>query len=224
MATVLVRHDPALIQIGTALQALAKASTISEVKAIRDTAEAAEIYAKRRQLGEEAENLAYKIKILALAKLGELLKAAKATGALNEGAAKTGGPGRGHKRGSDSAPRFRDPRPTLASLKIDKKTSALAQQLASLPTKTRDAIADKEQMLSRALEQARGRRHPSDAGEDIREVKKELTSEWARAFAHIVNATDVQQQLADLHAHFKHRDRAATARLIVIEAHNVCRR
>jgi hypothetical protein len=79
-------------------------------------------------------------------------------------------------------------------------------------------------MLSRALEQARGRRHPSDAGDDIREVKKELTSEWARAFTHIVNATDVQQQLADLHAHFKHRDRAATARLIVMEAHKVCRR
>ena len=46
---------------------LAKASTIAEVKPSRTPAEAAEIYAKRRQLGEEAEHLAYKIKILALA-------------------------------------------------------------------------------------------------------------------------------------------------------------
>jgi hypothetical protein len=100
----------------------------------------------------------------------------------------------------------------------------MAQQLASLPTKMRDAIADKKQVISRALTAARGRRHPSDAGEDIREVKKELTSEWARAFTFTVNATDVQQQLADLHAHFKHRDRAETARRIVTEAHKVCRR
>ncbi len=224
MATVLARRDPALIQLAVAYRALAKASTIREVKAIRDTAEAAELYAKRQQLGEEAEHLAYKIKILALAKLGHLLTAAKAAGALSQGAARTGGPGRGHKRGSPAAPRLRDPRPTLASLKIDKKTSMMAQQLASLPAKTREAIADKAQVLSRALTAARGHRHPSDAGEDIREVKQELTSAWARAFTFIVNATAVQQQLADLHAHFHHRDRAETARQIVAEAHKVCRR
>jgi hypothetical protein len=224
MSTALIRRDPALIQLTSATRALAKASTIPEVKAIRDAAEAAEVYARRRQLGAEAEDLAYKIKILALAKLGDLLKAAKAAGDLNEGTARTGGPGRGHKRGSATAPRFRDPRPTLASLKIDKKLSMQAQQLASLPMKTREAIADRDQALSPALTAARGRRHPSDAGDDIREVKKELTSEWVRAFTFTVNAKEVQQQLADLYAHFNHRDRAETARRIVAEAHKVCRR
>jgi hypothetical protein len=208
----------------SALQALGKASTLSEVKAIRDTAEAAEIYAKRQQLGKEAEDLAYKIKILALAKLGELIQDAKSADALNTGAAATGGPGRGHKRGSTLAPRFRDPRPTLASFNIDKKTSMMAQQLASLPMKVRHAVANKEQRLTRALEARRGPRHPSDAGPDIREVKKELTSQWATAFAFIVNKVDVQAQLAELHAHFKHRDPAETARRIVLEAYNACRR
>ena len=224
MASALIRRDRALIQLVAARHALERASTIPDVKTIRDAAEAAELYAKRQQLGEEAEHLAFKIKILALAKLGHLLKAAKAAGELNEGAAKTGGPGRGHKRGSPLVPRLRDPRPTLASLKIDKKTSMVAQQLASLPAKIRDAVADKEQALGQALTAARGHRHPSDAGEDIRDVKHELTSAWARAFTFTVNATDVQQQLADLHAHFKQRDRAETARRIVAEAHKVCRR
>src|SRR5688572_8595457 len=66
MTTALIRRDAALFQIDAARHALERASTIVEVKAIKDTAEAAEIYAKRRQLGEEAEHLAYKIKILAL--------------------------------------------------------------------------------------------------------------------------------------------------------------
>ncbi len=79
-------------------------------------------------------------------------------------------------------------------------------------------------MLSQALQAARTRRHPSDAGDDIREVKKELTSEWTKAFAFIVNFADVQTQLADLHTHFRHRDRAETARRIVAEAHKLCRR
>ena len=223
MPTALIRRDAALVQLNAARQALAKASTIAGVKAIKDTAEAAEIYAKRQQLGEEAEHLAYQIKVLALGKLGDLLKAAKAAGALNQGAAKTGGPGRGHKRGSAAALRFRDPRPTLASLKIDRKTSMVAQQLASLPMKTRDAIAKKEVVLSQALQMARTRRHPSDAGADIREVKKELTGGWAKAFAFIVNFADVQTQLDELHIHFKHRDPAETARRVVREAHKLCR-
>jgi hypothetical protein len=79
MDEALIRRDPALVQMYAARQALARASTIPEVKAIKDMADAAEIYAKRRQLGEEAEALAYKVKILALEKLGHLLTQARKT-------------------------------------------------------------------------------------------------------------------------------------------------
>lgn len=114
---------------------------------------------------------------------------------------------------------------TLADLKIGRKISMRAQQFAELPAKTQQAVANKQQSLTKAVHDAKGdRRHPSDVGPDIRQVKKDLTSRWARAFTFAVDYAAVQQQLEELHAHFKHQDRADTARRIVTEAHRLCRR
>ena len=43
-------------------------------------------------------------------------------------------------------------------------------------------------------------------------MKKALTSEWTRAFTWAVNFTDVQQQLADLQGHYKHRRGISSSR------------
>jgi hypothetical protein len=61
MTTALIRQDAALIQIDAARHALAKASTIADVKAIKDTAE---IYARRQQLGQEPDALVASVKEL----------------------------------------------------------------------------------------------------------------------------------------------------------------
>jgi hypothetical protein len=66
--------DTAIIQIYAALKALAMASTVAEVKDIRDKAEAIRLYVKQRDGSLEAQNLAAELKVRAERKLGELLK------------------------------------------------------------------------------------------------------------------------------------------------------
>ncbi len=99
-----------------------------------DTAGAAEIYAKRQQLGEEAISYAHAVKIEALAQLGQMLLSMK----KNKGA--KGSKGK-QFTGSLVEP-VKDTTPTLAELKIDKKTFMVAQQLAGMPEDIRTAIAE----------------------------------------------------------------------------------
>jgi len=78
----------------------------------------------QQQLGEEAIGYAHAVKIEALARLGELLKATeRASGAEGIGQPKCAVPGR-----------YRTQPPTLSTLGLSKKTSMIAQQLAALPT------------------------------------------------------------------------------------------
>jgi hypothetical protein len=57
------------------------------------------------------------------------------------------GPGRG-KAGVKAGPAFSSA-PTLAELGISKKVSSVAQQLADLPTQTREAIAQRETTIAK---------------------------------------------------------------------------
>jgi len=121
------------------------ATTVQQAKIIADVAAAQQVFASRQQLGYAVIGYAHEIKTYALAKLGELLhEMPKATGAIGRP-----GPGRG-KRGADREPRFEQP-PTLAELGVDKKTAAIAQQLAALAEPDRAAIAKRETPL-RTLE------------------------------------------------------------------------
>lgn len=97
---------------------------------------AAEVYAKRQQLGEEAINHAHSIKVYALQKLGEMLKATE----RNQGAKGIG----------KSAVPKENHTPTLLELGIDKKISALAQKVAALPQAKVDELAAKVETISRA--------------------------------------------------------------------------
>jgi hypothetical protein len=68
------RQSTALAQLDKARQMLAESRTLSEVKKIRDIAEAAKVYAKAAKLGRETQNIAAEICILATCKAGEILK------------------------------------------------------------------------------------------------------------------------------------------------------
>ena len=69
-----VQSDAVVVSLMRASTALAEAKTIQQTKKIMDVAAAAEIYARRQHLGDEAEALAVSIKVEALRKLGLLGK------------------------------------------------------------------------------------------------------------------------------------------------------
>lgn len=143
--------DIVLARLDTARHALAEAKTIQETKKILDVAAAAEILAKRQKLGEEAINYAMSIKVEALAQLGRMLKETpKATGRLY--------------RGTELAPR--EDIPTLADMGLDKKTSKLAQDIASLPDDKLEAVKQGVVTLSSATNKQR-REKMKDKYDDI---------------------------------------------------------
>lgn len=120
-----------------ARMALSEAKTIQQTKLIVDTAAAAEIYARRQKLGEEASDLALSIKIEALRKLG---------GMLEQTPRHVGG--RPEKTGTETE---LVSAPTLAELGLSKKESALAQKLNALPEKDYQQVRDGNISVAKAI-------------------------------------------------------------------------
>lgn len=137
MNTDIIQHDPVIVRLMQAGTALAEAKTMQHTKAILDVAAAAEIYAKRQQLGEEAIGIAHSVKIEALRKLGEMLKATP----KNEGQI---------RRGTKMEPRENQPQ-TLAELGLDKKTSSIAQKLADLPDEAFEQVRNGHETVAKAI-------------------------------------------------------------------------
>ena len=140
---VAVQHDSVVVSLQRASTALAEAKTIQQTKQIIDVATAAEIYAKRQELGEEAIGIAHSIKLEALRKLGEILKDTP----KNEGAKGLIG---GGTRGSKKEPRVNDAL-ILAQLGLDKKTSSIAQKLANLSDEAFGQVRDGHETIAKAI-------------------------------------------------------------------------
>ena len=138
-------EDGVVAQLDIARTALAEAKTIQETKKILDVASAAEIYAKRQQLGEEAIHYATSIKVEALAQLGRMLKETP----RNKGAA-----GAGINQYTKEVQSQNDTTPTLANLGLDKKTSKLAQDIAELPEEQLEAVKTGVITLAKAFSKA----------------------------------------------------------------------
>jgi len=137
----IVEADAVAVSIARARAALAEAKTLQETKHVLDTAAAAEIYARRQKLGEEAQKLAYGIKVEALRKLGEMLAATERnTGA--RGARKSAVPPGNHA-------------PTLADLGLTKKESFTAQRLAALPEEDFRQVREGHMSVKRAIAPSR---------------------------------------------------------------------
>ena len=127
-----VKADLMVVQLDRARTALAEAKTIGETKKVMDMAHAAQIYARRQQLGEEAMAYALAIKIEAMRKLGEILQ------------------GNGIHRGGS---KFREG--ILNDLGIDGKTSMVAQQLAAMPVDQFEQVREGVQTVSEAMKTVR---------------------------------------------------------------------
>jgi len=142
LATKVVK-DKVIATLMRAEHGLKQAVTIHQAKVVADVAAAQQVFATRQRLGEDVIGYAHQIKIHALARLGDLLKEMpKATGVVGRSK-------RGMTRGSSGVPRVVEP-PTYADIGLSKKTAAVAQQLASLPEATREAIAKREQTIAQA--------------------------------------------------------------------------
>jgi hypothetical protein len=114
-------NDLIVSRIDKARLLLAEASSAVDAKKVADVARAAEVYARRQKLSEEAIAYATAIKIDAMTLMGEFLQVAP----KNKGA--NGSVVTGSKREP-----VKDPTPTLKALGIGKRESADAQTLAVL--------------------------------------------------------------------------------------------
>jgi N6-adenosine-specific RNA methylase IME4 len=132
-------EDLIIAKLGTANTALAEAKTIQETKKVLDIATAAEIYAKRQQLGDEAILYATSIKIEALAQLGRMLRETPR--------AKGGQPYQYNSTGTNLVL----VEPTLADMGLDKRTSKLAQDIASLPEIQKERLKNGEESIGKAM-------------------------------------------------------------------------
>ena len=130
-----VKADLMVVQLDRARTALAEAKTIGETKKVMDMAHAAQIYARRQQLGEEAMAYALAIKIEALRKLGEML-------AVGEDRAKVGQPKKSIVLDRDYT------LPTLKDIGISKNLSVMAQQLAAMPDAQFEQVREGVQTLN----------------------------------------------------------------------------
>ena len=149
-ALAVVESDAVVVNMTRASLALSEAVTISQTKKILDVAAAAEVYARRQHLSEEAERLAATVKVEALRKLGEMLKATpKATGA--KGIGKSAVP-KGNR--------------TLADIGLTKKESALAQKLAELPEEAFEQVRDGHVTVAKAIAAAEAARKPAPTKTD----------------------------------------------------------
>lgn len=113
-----------LARLDTATRLLAEAHSVDEVKAIRDKAEAARVYARQARLGLQAQNHAAEIKLRAERRAGELLADVERDAG--------GRPGNSCQSGTSFTP-YQE---ALAAADLPHRTAARWQELASLPDET----------------------------------------------------------------------------------------
>lgn len=137
-----IETDAVVASMNRARMALSEAKTIQQTKLIVDTAAAAEIYARRQKLGEEASNLATSIKIEALRKLGGMLEQTPRASGVKKAGTVLGG---------SKLELPKNDAPTLAELGLTKKESALAQQLNTLPEEDYQQVRDGNISVAKAI-------------------------------------------------------------------------
>lgn len=185
-----VESDAVVATISRARTALAEAKTIQETKHVLDMAAAAEIYARRQKLGEEAEGLAHSIRIEALRKLGEMLAATE----RNEGAKGVGKSAvtKGD-RTQQSAVTSGDHTPTLEEMGLTKRESAVAQKLAALPAKDFEQVRDGHIAVSKAIAAVDAAKETKRAAKPAEPVKTVDSAE----------VDSLREQIAELTANLK---------------------
>jgi N6-adenosine-specific RNA methylase IME4 len=126
-----------LARIEAGLSALAEATSVPEVKQIRDKAEAIRLYFQQQVVGLEAQNKAAELKLRAERRLGELLKEME----KRDG----GDASRARLRGATELP------PRLQDLGIEKTQAHRYQTIATLPEEAFEAHLAETQAAGQEL-------------------------------------------------------------------------
>lgn len=126
-----------LAKLNNALQILSEIRTVAEAKELTDLAKAAEVYAKQRQMGEEAEAYAREVRLRSERRLGEILmETPKNPGVQLSGGSRKEPPG---------------DVPTLRELGVSKKVSMKVQQMALLPVEAFEQVVSGKLKMANAL-------------------------------------------------------------------------
>jgi len=190
--SLVAQNDSVIISLQRASMALAEAKTIQHTKKIIDVSAAAEIYAKRQHLGEAAVAMATSIKVEALRKLGEMLKATPK--------AKGGQPFQ-KSTGSTLVP-VENQAETLAELGIDKRTSSVAQALANLSDEAFEEVREGNETVSKAIAKVKEHKEkavPAKPAKPAAQTPEPASdSQELKEAAHTINQLAVEnEQLRD---------------------------
>lgn len=198
-----IETDAVVASMNRARLALSEAKTIQQTKLIVDTAAAAEIYARRQKLGEEASDLALSIKIEALRKLGGMLEQTPRASGVKKAGTVLGG---------SKVELPKNDAPTLAELGLTKKESALAQKLNALPEEDYQQVRDGNISVAKAIaavdeSKTKSKRAPhipepvaepaNDDAPTLAELVDELQAENTRLTAEITALVDADDQKAE---------------------------
>lgn len=193
-----IETDAVVASMNRARLALSEAKTIQQTKLIVDTAAAAEIYARRQKLGEEASDLALSIKIEALRKLGGMLEQTPRASGVKKAGTVLGG---------SKVELPKNDAPTLAELGLTKKESALAQKLNALPEEDYQQVRDGNISVAKAI-----------AAVDASKTKSKRAPHIPEPVAEPANDADTGQSIDELIAEIQKENEQLHAQLKAMEA------
>jgi len=145
-----------LAKLSQATTALAEARTLEEIKAIRDMAEQARLYAQANKLGLDAINAGTEIRLRADRKMGEVLILAKETGEIKRGNPQLSG---------DRIIRLKD-------VGVSLNQSSTAQQLARLPDQVFEQRIEATKVTNQRLTTAKVLVQPEVRQEKIERINQ----------------------------------------------------
>ena len=207
-----IETDAVVASMNRARMALSEAKTIQQTKLIVDTAAAAEIYARRQKLGEEASNLATSIKIEALRKLGGMLEQTPRASGVKKAGTVLGG---------SKVELPKNDAPTLAELGLTKKESALAQKLNTLPEEDYQQVRDGNISVAKAIAAVEAGKTKAKSKPKAKTGTKSAPASAAPAplpVAEPANDADTGQSIDELIAEIQKENEQLHAKLKAMEA------
>lgn len=207
-----IETDAVVASMNRARMALSEAKTIQQTKLIVDTAAAAEIYARRQKLGEEASNLATSIKIEALRKLGGMLEQTPRASGVKKAGTVLGG---------SKVELPKNDAPTLAELGLTKKESALAQRLNTLSEEDYQQVRDGNISVAKAIAAVDARKTKDKPKPKAKTGTKSAPASAAPAplpVAEPANDADTGQSIDELIAEIQKENEQLHAQLKAMEA------
>lgn len=211
-----IETDAVVASMNRARMALSEAKTIQQTKLIVDTAAAAEIYARRQKLGEEASNLATSIKIEALRKLGGMLEQTPRASGVKKAGTVLGG---------SKVELPKNDAPTLAELGLTKKESALAKKLNTLPEEDYQQVRDGNISVAKAIAAVDAGKTKAKSKPKAKADTKSAPASAAPAPLHAVaptgdvtNDADTGQSINELIAEIQKENEQLHAQLKAMEA------